>query len=55
MRPIAKYVFQDPDVAETLSTIHYKYVVVPAYKVPNNIFPICKKCVIDYKDIIRFA
>jgi len=33
--PISKP--KDPDVAETLSTIHDKYVVVPADKAPNNI------------------
>ena len=32
----ATYVFKDPEVAETLSTIHNQYVVVPADKVPNN-------------------
>ena len=47
MRSKAKYVFKDPDVAETLSTIHYGYVVVPAHKVPSNIFSTCKKHVID--------
>ena len=31
------YVFKYPDVAETLSTIHDKYVVVLVYKVSNNI------------------
>ena len=32
-----KSVFSNPDAAETLSTIHDKYVVVPADTAPNNI------------------
>ena len=36
-------VFKNPDVAETLSTIHDKCVVVPADKAPNNIVLICIK------------
>ena len=33
----AASVFKDSDVAKTLSTIHDKYVVVPADKTQNNI------------------
>jgi len=40
-------IFKDPEDAETLSTIHDKYVVVPADKAPNNIVLICKKHYID--------
>ena len=40
-------VFNNPDVAETLSKIHDKFVVVPADKAPNNIIFICKKHYID--------
>ena len=32
----ATSVFKDPDVAKTLSTIHDKYVVVPADNAQNN-------------------
>jgi hypothetical protein len=39
----ATSVFKDPQVAETLSTIHDKYVVVSADKPLNNIVLICKK------------
>ena len=38
----ATSVFKDPDVAKTLSTIHDKYVVVPADKAQNNIVFVCK-------------
>jgi len=38
----ATSVFKDPEVAETLFTIHDKYVVVTADKAPNNIVLICK-------------
>ena len=37
-----KSVFSNPDAAKTLSTIHDKYVVVPADKAPNNIVFVCK-------------
>jgi hypothetical protein len=40
-------VFKDPGVAETLSTIHDKYVVVPANKAPTNIVFMCNKHYID--------
>ena len=40
-------VFKDPGVAETLSTIHDKYVVVPANKAPTNIVLMCNKRYID--------
>ena len=43
----ATFVFKDPEVAETLSIIHDKYVVVPADKAPNNIVFICIKHYID--------
>ena len=43
----AKSIFKDPEVIETLSTIHDKYVVVPADKAPNNIIFVCKKHYID--------
>lgn len=43
----ATSVFKDLDVAETLSTIQDKYVVVPAHKATNNIVLICKKQNID--------
>jgi hypothetical protein len=36
-------VFKDREVAETLSTTHDIYAVVPADQAPNNIVPICKK------------
>merc|ERR1712074_190103 len=35
------------DVAKTMSTIHEKYVVVPADKAQNNIVFICKKYYIE--------
>ena len=38
----ATSVFKDPYVAKALSTIHNKYVVVPADKAQNNIVLICK-------------
>jgi hypothetical protein len=43
----ATFVFKDPEVAETLSIIHDKYVVVPVDKAPNNIVFICIKHYID--------
>jgi len=43
----ATFVFKDSEVAETLSIIHDKYVVVPADKTPNNIVFICIKHYID--------
>ena len=43
----ATSIFKDPDVAKTLSTIHDKYVVVPADKAQNNIVFICKKYYIE--------
>jgi hypothetical protein len=39
----ATSVFKDPQVAETLSTIHDTYVVVSADKPLNNNVLICKK------------
>ena len=47
----ATFVFKDPEVSETLSTIHDISVVVPADKAPNNIVLICKKHYIDYLNI----
>jgi hypothetical protein len=47
----ATSVFKDPDVAETMSIIHHKYVVVPADSAPNNIVLICKKHYIDFLKI----
>ena len=41
------FVFKDPAVVETMSIIHYKYVVFPADNATNNIFIICKKHYID--------
>ena len=43
----ATSIFKRPDVVETLSDIHDKYVVVPADKAPNNIIFICKRHYID--------
>lgn len=37
----ATYVFKDTDVAETVSTIHDKHVVVSVDKALNNIVLIC--------------
>ena len=42
MNTTATSALKDPEVAETLSTIHDIYVVVPADKAPNNIVLICK-------------
>lgn len=42
----ATSVFKDPEVAETLSTLQDKCVVVPADKASNNLVLICKK---DYR------
>jgi hypothetical protein len=39
----ATSVLKDPEVAETMSTIHDTYVVVPADKASTNIVFICKK------------
>ena len=39
----ATFVLKDPEVAETMPTIHDTYVVVPADKASNNIVFICKK------------
>ena len=38
----SKSIFKDPGVAEHLSYLHDRYVVVPADKAPNNIVFICK-------------
>ena len=35
--------FKNPDVVDALSSLHDKYVVVPADKASNNIVFICKK------------
>ena len=40
-------IFQDPCVVDNLSTLHDKYVVVPADKASNNIIFVCKKYYID--------
>jgi hypothetical protein len=40
-------VFNEPDVTNTLSELHNKYVVVPADKASNNIVFICKKFYFD--------
>jgi hypothetical protein len=37
MRTKATSVFKDPDVTETMSSIHDKYVVVPADKSPKSL------------------
>ena len=47
MNTKATSIFKNPDVAETLSSIHDQYVVVPADKAPNNIVFICKKHYIE--------
>jgi hypothetical protein len=47
MNTTAASVFKGPDIAETLFTIHGKYVVVPVEKATNNIVLICKKHNID--------
>jgi hypothetical protein len=39
--------FKDPHVAKHLSLLHYKYVIVSADKVPNNIDCVCKSHFID--------
>jgi hypothetical protein len=39
----ATSLLKDPEVAETMPTIHDTYVVVPADKASNNIVFICKK------------
>ena len=48
-------VFKDPDVANTLSTIHDKYVDVPADKTQNNISMVCTtyhiQCLSLYLDL----
>ena len=40
-------VLKNPDVKKTLSTLHDKYVVVPADKASNNIVFVCKKYYIE--------
>lgn len=40
-------VFKDPEVVETLSTMHDNYVVVPADKAINNIILVWRKHYID--------
>ena len=47
MNTRARSIFKDPNVAECLSHLHDKYVVVPADKAPNNIVFICKSHYID--------
>ena len=39
--------FNDPKVEKTMSTIHDKYVIVPADKAPTNIVLMCNKHYID--------
>ena len=43
-------IFKDPQVRESLSRLHEKYVVVPADKAPNNIVFVCRnyyiKCLV---------
>ena len=38
----ATFIFNNLDVAETLSIVHEKYVVVPGDKAPNNTIFVCK-------------
>jgi len=38
---------KDSDVAKNLTNLHVKYVVVPAYKAPNNVVIVCKSNYID--------
>ena len=40
-------IFKDPNVAEHLSLLHHKYVIVSADKDPNNIVFVCKSHHID--------
>ena len=47
MRTKATSIFNNPDVAKTLSTIHDNYVVVPADQAPDNIMFVCKRHYID--------
>ena len=55
----ATSVFIDPDVANTLSIIHYKYVVVLADKAHNNIVFVCKpyyiQCLLSEVDIENYS
>jgi hypothetical protein len=43
------FVFKNPAVVETMSIIHYKYVVFPADNATNNIFIICKNITLIVK------
>ena len=40
-------IFKDPQVRESLSRLHEKYVVVPADKAPNNIVFVCRNYYIE--------
>jgi hypothetical protein len=40
-------VFKDPNVANHLSVLHDKYVIVSADKAPNNIVCVCKSHYVD--------
>jgi hypothetical protein len=40
-------IFKDPNVANNLSLLHDKYVIVSADKAPNNIVFVCKSHFID--------
>ena len=40
-------IFKDPEVMETMSFLHDKFVIVPADKAPNNIVFVCKRHYID--------
>ena len=40
-------IFKDPNVANHLSVLHDKYVIVSADKAPNNIVFVCKSHYID--------
>ena len=44
------YSKKDHEVAEYVSTIHYKYIVVPANTAINNIVLICKKHFMDWSN-----
>jgi hypothetical protein len=50
MRTKATFVFKDHEFSETLSTIQYRHVVVPADKAPNNIILISKE---HYNDCLK--
>jgi hypothetical protein len=48
-------IFKDPNVAKHLSLLHDQYIIVSAYKSPNNVMCVCKShyedCLIKELDI----